>query len=109
MRSGEDDAEDPCNKNIGLEELVLGLRCPGVRPPMTRDGEHDERAELRDGEHDERAPAALASWRPPTRRAFVAMLGAAAAALAVRAPPAPAPAPRPRQTWSGTTRWIGHC
>lgn len=42
-------------------------------------------------------------WRPPTRRVFFAMLGAAAAAIAVRetttgeAPPRQIP------------RWIGHC
>jgi hypothetical protein len=55
-------------------------------------------------------------WRPPTRRAFVAMLGAAAAALAARTTPelvidgAPAAdEDRPRRTWTGTTRWIGHC
>jgi len=44
-------------------------------------------------------------WRPPTRRAFVAMLGAAAAMLAVRSQylGEPEPAPKP------TTRWIGHC
>ena len=47
-------------------------------------------------------------WRPPTRRAFVAMLGAAAAALALRDKGPPAGDP-PRSTWSGTTRWIGHC
>lgn len=47
------------------------------------------------------------TWRPPTRRAFVAMIGAAAASLAVReTKPATDP---PRSTWSGTTRWIGHC
>jgi hypothetical protein len=46
------------------------------------------------------------TWRPPTRRAFVAMLGAAAAALALREKPKADP---PRSTWSGTTRWIGHC
>lgn len=52
------------------------------------------------------------AWRPPTRRAFVAMLGAAAAALAIREHVArptvvePEPAPRP---WTGSTRWIGHC
>ena len=46
-------------------------------------------------------------WRPPTRRAFVAMLGAAAAALALREN---APSSRaPRSTRTGTTRWIGHC
>jgi hypothetical protein len=54
-------------------------------------------------------------WRPPTRRAFVAMIGAAAAALAVnhRTHLAPGGAPpedeRPRSTWTGATRWIGHC
>jgi hypothetical protein len=46
-------------------------------------------------------------WRPPTRRAFVAMLGAAAAALAVRdTQPKDDP---PRSPWTGRTRWIGHC
>jgi len=49
-------------------------------------------------------------WQAPTRRAFVAMLGLGAAALAVhrkwRAPEEPEPE---RSTWSGTTRWIGHC
>jgi hypothetical protein len=46
---------------------------------------------------------------------FVAMLGAAAAALAVqgRARLLPdresAGEDRPRSTWTGTTRWIGHC
>jgi hypothetical protein len=52
-----------------------------------------------------------APWRPPTRRAFVAMLGAAA--LAVRARRGlfgdGPDEDRPRQTWTGTTRWIGHC
>ena len=42
-------------------------------------------------------------WRPPTRRMFVAMLGAAAAALALREQ-APPPARDPR-----LPRWIGHC
>lgn len=46
-------------------------------------------------------------WRPPTRRAFVAMLGAAAAALALREA-APAADPR-RSAVTGKTRWIGHC
>ena len=51
------------------------------------------------------------TWRPPTRRAFVAMLGAAAAAFALREtkPAASIPADPPRSPWSGTTRWIGHC
>jgi hypothetical protein len=52
-------------------------------------------------------------WRPPTRRAFVAMLGAAAAALALREKPLRGTDSRnddpPRSTWTGTTRWIGHC
>ena len=45
-------------------------------------------------------------WQPPTRRMFVAMLGAAAAAIAIRDEPPAAPA---RSTWTGKTRWIGHC
>ena len=45
-------------------------------------------------------------WRPPTRRAFVAMLASAAAAIALREQPPREPA---RSTWAGTTRWIGHC
>jgi hypothetical protein len=56
-------------------------------------------------------------WRPPTRRAFVAMLSAAAATLAVRNrarllpsdPAGPEDEDRPRSTWNGKTRWIGHC
>ena len=46
------------------------------------------------------------TWRAPTRRAFVAMLGAAAAALVVRETKPVEPA---RQPWKGRTRWIGHC
>jgi len=65
-----------------------------------------------------RKPAAArppgSPWRPPTRRAFVAALGAAAAALAIRdrgrGPVASRDDDdRPRSTWTGTTRWIGHC
>ena len=55
-------------------------------------------------------------WQPPTRRAFVAMLGAAAALLAVRdrgaldrGPDDRADDDRPPSAWTGTTRWIGHC
>ena len=49
------------------------------------------------------------TWRPPTRRAFVAMIGAAAAALALREKKKRAPeGDPPRSTWTGTTRWIGH-
>lgn len=40
------------------------------------------------------------TWRPPTRRMFVAMLAAAAAAIAVREQADPVPI---------KTRWIGHC
>jgi hypothetical protein len=59
--------------------------------------------------------ATKSPWRPPTRRAFVTMLGTAAAALAVRDRARllpggdPADDDRPRSTWTGTTRWIGHC
>jgi hypothetical protein len=58
------------------------------------------------------------AWRAPTRRAFVAMLGAAATALAIEHPVRQAlrddhehdhDDDRPRSTWAGTTRWIGHC
>ena len=45
------------------------------------------------------------TWRPPTRRAFVAMLGAAAAAIALREREQNADPPRS----TATTRWIGHC
>ncbi len=58
----------------------------------------------------ERKPASdrPAPWRAPTRRMFVAMIGAAAAALAIREE-APVEPERPRSTWAGKTRWIGHC
>jgi hypothetical protein len=55
-----------------------------------------------------RDDATPTTWRPPTRRAFVAMIAAAAAAIVVREQ-TPAPYDRPRPPWSGTTRWIGHC
>ena len=59
------------------------------------------------------APRLATPWRPPTRRAFVTMLGAAAAALAlaprVKKLGTPSDDDRPRSTWTGTTRWIGHC
>jgi len=64
-----------------------------------------------------------APWRPATRRAFVAALGAAlgagAAALAIRGgagrwigpdgPDDQAEDDRAPSRWTGTTRWIGHC
>jgi hypothetical protein len=49
-------------------------------------------------------------WKKPTRRAFVAMLGLGAAALAtVKIKAKPGEPEPPRSTWTGTTRWIGHC
>jgi hypothetical protein len=48
-------------------------------------------------------PPALA----PTRRAFFAMLGAAATVLTLG--DALPEHERPRSTWTGKTRWIGHC
>jgi hypothetical protein len=53
-------------------------------------------------------PAKAKTWRPPTRRAFVAMLAAAASGVALRGK-LPIAADRPRSTWTGKTRWIGHC
>jgi len=75
-------------------------------------------------------PIARSPWRPPTRRSFVAMIGAAAASLVVRkqmpdasisasiagadtaagadTPVASSDRARPRPA-HGTTRWIGHC
>jgi hypothetical protein len=50
-------------------------------------------------------PEKASTWRPPTRRAFVAMLAAAAAAIVVKE----APTETARSTWNGKTRWIGHC
>jgi hypothetical protein len=53
--------------------------------------------------------------RAPTRRAFVGIIGAAAAALVVKTPLRLPPEiaareeDRPRSTWTGATRWIGHC
>ena len=50
-------------------------------------------------------PPPKTPWAPPTRRAFVSMIGAAAAALALRTKTLAAEAPRPKKP----TRWIGHC
>ena len=49
------------------------------------------------------------TWRPPTRRAFVGMLGAAAAALALRKSEREAAAKTPGPPIPPRTRWIGHC
>lgn len=51
----------------------------------------------------DRGPDNKHAWRPPTRRMFVAMLGAAAAALVVKQQQ-PVEPPSPVKT-----RWIGHC
>lgn len=45
-------------------------------------------------------------WQPPTRRMFVAMLGAAAAAFALKDTNPPSAVER---VTGGKTRWIGHC
>jgi hypothetical protein len=54
-----------------------------------------------------------AGWRPPSRRTFLAVIGAAAAAIAARGRAIPgaglAGDEPPRRTWTGKTRWIGHC
>lgn len=63
------------------------------------------------------APGQSGPWRPATRRAFVAALGAAAAALAIRGGAGRWIGPddhageddRSPSRWTGTTRWIGHC
>jgi hypothetical protein len=55
-----------------------------------------------------RADTPATTWRPPTRRAFVAMIGAAAAALALREKRRSAGDP-PRSPHTGKTLWIGHC
>lgn len=56
-----------------------------------------------------------APWRPPTRRTFVAMLGAAAAAFAATPRVHPLStreepeATRRHSAAAKTTLWIGHC
>jgi hypothetical protein len=64
-------------------------------------------------------PRPQSPWRPPTRRAFVAALGAAAAVLAARSRGAAliaggTQAEAERETAGDpprrlTTRWVGHC
>ena len=57
-----------------------------------------------------RNPETRPVWQPPTRRMFVAMLGAAAAAFVVKEPPV---VEKPRSAidriTGGKTRWVGHC
>ncbi len=66
-------------------------------------------------ERDRDRNKAPSTMRLPTRRAFVAMIGAAAAAIAVRerltplGTPLPTPIDPPQRPWTGSTRWIGHC
>ncbi len=49
------------------------------------------------------------TWRPPTRRAFVGMVGAAAAALTLRAREREAEAKAVSPPNPTRPRWIGHC
>lgn len=51
-------------------------------------------------------PPKGATWSPPTRRSFLAMIGAAAAGLAIRGGTAET---APRVTAPTKPRWIGHC
>jgi hypothetical protein len=82
---------------------------PTDRHDRPRDEETPALAPLRSG--IDRSGAT--PWRRPTRRAFLAMLSAAAAATALTAErrlgPPDDPDDRPRSTWTGKTRWIGHC
>jgi hypothetical protein len=55
---------------------------------------------------DPKPTTSAATAGRPSRRLFVAMLGGAAVAIVV---PKVAPEKSPRSTWSGKTRWIGHC
>jgi hypothetical protein len=85
---------------------------------MTRPRDPDAAVDAVDRAVDH-APGRSGPWRPATRRAFVAALGAAlgAAALAVRGGAGRWISPddradeddRPPSRWTGTTRWIGHC
>jgi hypothetical protein len=49
-----------------------------------------------------------ATWSPPTRRSFMAMIGAAATALAIRTQAAD-DATGLRTNAPQKPRWIGHC
>jgi hypothetical protein len=58
---------------------------------------------------DKPAKPATVSWRRPTRRMFVALLGGAAAAIALPNLASPKSPRVQTPAGSGTTRWIGHC
>lgn len=49
------------------------------------------------------------TWRAPTRRAFIAMIGAAAAALALKQKTRRPDGDPPRSARAHKTLWIGHC
>jgi len=53
-------------------------------------------------------PPAKGTWSPPTRRSFMAMIGAAAAGLAIRTRAADESVAL-RTTKPTKPRWIGHC
>jgi hypothetical protein len=52
-------------------------------------------------------PTSRFAWSPPTRRHFLGLVLAAGAISLGRE--ALRPEPHPRSTWTGKTRWIGHC
>ena len=58
---------------------------------------------------DKPATPSTTSWRRPTRRLFVALLGGAAAAIALPKIASPKSPRAQTRAGSGTTRWIGHC
>lgn len=52
----------------------------------------------------------MSRMREPSRRAFIGMLGAAVTTVAAyKVGVSVAPKEIERSTWSGVTRWIGHC
>lgn len=52
-------------------------------------------------------PTSRFAWSPPTRRHFLGLVLAAGAISLGRE--ALRSEPHPRSTWTGKTRWIGHC
>jgi hypothetical protein len=67
----------------------------------------ERRAAAKPGELAAAARAGRFGWSPPTRRHFLGLVLAAGAISlggeALR------PEPHQRSTWTGKTRWIGHC